>query len=201
MNRPMIVSKDFFHHLLELLRQRSNDSPEVQRSFETAIDAATLMLQKNQPLNWEAEAQEQEGILGGSRSKLETALSGPEVDVFTFEKADGHGVKEAFVCGISWMVDNSSDAPDDGPITKGTIITAVNDRTIFSVGQKFDAIVLQSPQASFVIKRVQIVKYCSGVSIDDIGVDETWEYVFESVSGWRKEPYVVKEGEIWRLKN
>lgn len=196
MNKPMLVSKDFFEHLLNCLdNQKYNPTADAQEAIDKAAQFGRQLLKGAKPFNWQSDADEHEAVMGGATPQLKVpALSPIEVKVITFDQLDGEGCEQPWVAGISWVLERCSG--------KGSILTSVNDKTAFDLlNQKFEAIVLQSPQASFLIKGVQIVKYQSGISIEDISVDEGWEYTFSEVSGWRKEPYAVKEGDSWKLKS
>jgi hypothetical protein len=200
MNKPMIISKDYFEHLLNCLaNQKYNPPADDQTAIDKAYHMGMKMLQGAKFFNWEADADEHEAVMGAStpnRLRTVPALSPPDVKVITFNSKDGPGIEQSWIYGISWTLERGPDG------VRGSIITAVDDRSIFQLlNQEFAAIVLQSPQAALMIKGVNIVKYGSGISIEDITVDEAWEFTYKEITGWRKEPYVEKEGEAWKLKS
>jgi len=205
MNKPMIISKDFFEHLLNCLaNQKFNPPADDQEAIDKAYHMGMKLLQGSKFFNWEADAEEHEAVIGApAAGKLKTvpALSPPEVRVITFDTKEGPGVEQPWIYGISWEIGEGIQNSDNLPDGKGSIVTAVNDKTAFVLGQKFAAIVLQAPQAALMIKDIMVIKYGSGVSIEDISVDEVWEYAFSEITGWRKESYAEKEGEAWKLKS
>jgi len=140
-----------------------------------------------------------------SHTRTYTSISGCDIDVFAgLEGPLGH------ITGISFVETNAHSPTHDVVIVRGSIITVLINSTPFAPGQLIPLLVLQH-QSEFgdcswmAIKDMRITEYSSGISVDDITVDEVWEYTAQKVYRWVRGKLVGllpdKKGHTYLRKN
>lgn len=119
------------------------------------------------------------------------SISGVECELFMVRGDDV--IQIPMAQGISWSVSK----PDNRTSIAGSIICILLGPSPFEVGVKFDKAIIQSEMTKdrfmhVLIEKIMITGYGSGVSIDDISVDENYTFSADKLTPWRPGQMVAK---------
>lgn len=123
------------------------------------------------------------------------------VETCLFAVRDGEPILIPSAQGISWQ---SEESGMNRPEVMGNVLCALLGPSPFEVGMVFDKFILQAQPSedrfmSVVLDKVRIVGYGSGVSIEDILIDERYLFRADSVQPWKLGQLVAKDGDNYIL--